>query len=70
MKANSYVPKNPLDPTLTQAWNKGREAGKKEALDQFYGFLKDRMQTLTEIEGIGDKTAWKIQEHFLKVMKE
>jgi len=56
---------NPLDPVLTQAWNKGREAGKKEALDHFYKFLIGRMDTLKDIEGIGDKTAWKIQKHFL-----
>lgn len=61
---------SPIDPMLTQAWNKGREAGKQEALDQFYGFLKERMESLTEIEGVGSKTAMKIQMHFLDVMKE
>lgn len=57
-----------MDPALIQAWNKGREAGKKEALDKFYKFLVGQMETLTDIDGIGDKTAWKIHEHFLKEM--
>ncbi len=58
--------KNPLDPTLMKAWNKGREEGKNEATEKFYRFLVGRMESLTEIEGVGKKTAFKIQTHFLE----
>ncbi len=57
---------SPLDPTLMQAWNKGYAAGQKEATEIFHKFLEDRMQTIQEIDGIGEKTAWKIHEHFIK----
>lgn len=57
--------RNLLDPTAIKAWNKGREAGKKEATDIFYEFLAGRMQTLTEIEGVGEKIAAKIRLHML-----
>lgn len=57
---------SPMDPNLIVAWNKGREAGKKEATEMFNNFLIEKMQTLTEISGIGEKIAWKIQEHFLQ----
>lgn len=48
----------------------GYEKGKADALQAYYDFLMDRMQTLTDIPGIGEKTAWKIQEHFLKGMEK
>ncbi|WP_342512272.1 hypothetical protein MKY34_16835 [Sporosarcina sp. FSL K6-1522] len=57
--------RNPLDPTVMMAWNKGREAGKKEATEIFYEFLTGKMQTLTEIDGVGEKTAAKIRLHML-----
>lgn len=59
-----------MDPALIQAWNKGREAGKQEATEMFHEFLIGRMETLVDLPGVGDKTAWKIQEHFLKEMEE
>lgn len=61
---------NPLDPELTRVWNKGREAGKKEATETFYQFLKERMEKLEEIDGVGKKTAFKVHMHFLEAMKE
>lgn len=57
--------RNLLDPTAIKAWNKGREAGKKEATDIFYEFLAGRMLSLTDIEGVGEKTAEKIRLHML-----
>lgn len=54
-----------MDPKLTRAWNKGREAGRREALEEFHLFLGGKMSTLTEIDGIGIKTAKKIQMHVL-----
>lgn len=61
---------NPMDPKLIEAWNKGRKAGYAEAEQTLAKFISDKMQSLTELEGIGEKTAWKIQEHFLKGMVE
>ena len=36
-----------------------------EAVEKFNAFLIERMQTIEEVEGIGEKTAWKIQKHLL-----
>lgn len=60
---------NPLDPTLMKAWNSGRNAGITEARDEFHKFLTEKMQTLTDIQGIGEKTAWKIHEHFIRELE-
>lgn len=57
--------KNPLDPAAMMAWNKGREVGKKEATETFYEYLTGKMQALTDIEGVGEKTAAKIRLHML-----
>lgn len=57
--------KGPLDPRLTKAWNSGREAGRKEAIQEFHLFLGDKMSTLTQIDGVGNKTAKKIMRHVL-----
>lgn len=57
---------NPLNPMLMQAWNKGYKAGQGETSEQFAAFLNERMESLLEIEGIGEKTAWKVQEHFIQ----
>lgn len=57
--------KNPLDPTLMKAWNKGREAGRKEAVEEFHLYFGQKMSTLMEIDGIGAKTAQKVIRHVL-----
>lgn len=57
---------SPLDPVLMQTWNKGYAAGQKEATNIFHKFLEERMQTIQDIDGIGEKTAWKIHEHFIR----
>lgn len=62
--------RGPLDPALIKAWNKGREAGKKEAIELFMKLVNDRMDTITEIKGIGEQRAWQIREHFIKGMEE
>lgn len=60
----------PLNPELMKAWNKGRESGRKEATEMFYEFIKERMEALEEIGGIGSKTAFKVQMHFLSEMEK
>lgn len=64
MNAYKLKPKSGRNPV----YQRGYEAGRDEALDIFHSFLSNRMQTITDIPGIGEKTAWKIQEHFLQGM--
>lgn len=63
---NAIRKPSPMNPHLIQVWNKGREAGKKEATELFHEFLTERMQTLQDIPGIGEKTAWKVHQHFIE----
>lgn len=55
-----------MSPAMRKTFNKGKEAGVKEATDIFHSFLSERMQTLMTIPGIGEKTAWKVHEHFIE----
>lgn len=61
--------KGPLNPHLMEAWNSGRKAGRKEALQDFHLFLGDKMSTLTQIDGVGAKMAKKIMQHVLLEVK-
>lgn len=48
----------------------GYHVGKTEAATLFSNFLDDRMNTLTDIEGVGDKTALKVYQHFMGVLED
>lgn len=61
---------SPLDPALMQAWNKGRLSAEKEFTEKFATYLSEKISTLPTIPGIGEKTAWKIHEHFLEGMED
>lgn len=61
---------NPLDPIYLKGFNDGTKNGEKQALEKFYNFIVDRMNTIQEVEGIGEKTAWKIHKHLLDGMVE
>lgn len=56
---------NPLDPNYMKGFNDGVTHGKKETFNKFTDYLMERLRTLGEIEGIGEKTIWKIHKHFL-----
>lgn len=56
--------RGPLDQTVMNAWNKGREAGRREAIEIFQEYLAECMDTLETIPGIGDRLALRIFEHF------
>jgi len=60
---------SPLDPVYLKGFNDGRKDGAKEAVEKFNAYLIDRMQTLEEIEGVREKTAWKIHKHLLDGME-
>lgn len=71
-KGSSPIKKIPafLDPSLNEAWNKGKQAGYNQAADIFHAFLNERIQTLREIEGIGEKTVEKVYKHLHDGMKK
>jgi hypothetical protein len=55
---------------VMQAWNRGFNAGAREQNKQDTELMLEWLGKLEEIPGIGEKTAWKIREHFLDFMKE
>ena len=61
---------SPLDPKLMAAWNKGFAAGAKQQMKQDTEIMMEWLGRIEEIPGIGEKTAWKIREHFLDFMRE
>lgn len=44
-----------IDPVLIKTWTKGRDAWKCEATETFNSFLMDKMQTVKDIPGIGER---------------
>ncbi|MCJ8008919.1 hypothetical protein ACFFF5_21125 [Lederbergia wuyishanensis] len=68
MNAYQLKPKSKRNPVFQKGFEQGRQVGYQEATDIFHKFLSERMQTLTDIPGIGEKTAWKVHEHLLKGM--
>lgn len=61
---------NPLNPVYLKGFNDGSKHGEQQALEKFHHFITDRMATLEEIPGVGEKTAWKIHKHLLDGMIE
>jgi hypothetical protein len=55
---------------VMQAWNRGFNAGAREQNKQDTELMLEWLGKLEEIPGIGEKTAWKIREHFLDFMRE
>lgn len=64
MNAYKLKPKAKRNPVYQQGFEQGRQAGKHKAVDMFHAFLIERMASLTDVEGIGEKTALKVFEHF------
>ena len=61
---------SPFHPEVMKAWNRGFEAGAKRQNELDTQLMLEWLGKLEEIPGIGEKTAWKIREHFLGFMKE
>ncbi|MGG3841836.1 hypothetical protein [Anoxybacillus kestanbolensis] len=61
---------SPFHPDIMAAWNKGFEAGTKQQNELDTQLMMEWLGKLEEIPGIGEKTAWKICEHFLEFMRE
>jgi hypothetical protein len=61
---------SPFDTKLMEAWNRGFSAGAREQNKQDTELMLEWLGKLEEIPGIGEKTAWKIREHYLDFMKE
>jgi hypothetical protein len=55
---------------VMQAWNRGFSAGAREQNKQDTELMMEWLGKLEEIPGIGEKTAWKIREHYLEFMRE
>lgn len=56
--------------TSNPVYVKGYEAGRQSSAKLLAAYMDDRMNTLTEIEGIGDKTALKVYQHFMGVLED
>lgn len=61
---------SPLDPIYLKGFNDGTKHGEKQALEKFYNFITERMDTIEKVEGIGERTAWKIHKHLFDGMVE
>lgn len=57
------------NPVYLRGFNEGMKHGEQVALDKIYGYIKERIMTIHEIEGVGEKTAWKIHKHLLDGME-
>lgn len=55
---------------VMQAWNHGFNTGAKHQNELDTKLMLEWLGKLEEIPGIGEKTAWKIREHFLDFMRE
>nr|WP_259547958.1 hypothetical protein [Heyndrickxia oleronia] len=64
-RAKLPAPK-PMDPVLIEAYNRGRAMGCKVQHEANIEQLVKVLQGIEEIPGIGEKTAWKVREFFLK----
>lgn len=61
---------NILDPRYMKGFNDGLTQAKKEATNALNEFLTERMESLTNIPGIGPATAEKIHFHFIERLYE
>ena len=57
---------SPFHIEVMAAWNKGFAAGAREQRKSDIEHLVKILEGLEEIPGIGEKTAWKVREFFLK----
>jgi hypothetical protein len=61
---------SPFQKEVMAAWNRGFSAGAREQNKLDSELMLEWLGKLEEIPGIGEKTAWKICEHYLDFMKE
>ncbi|WP_230459198.1 hypothetical protein [Geobacillus thermodenitrificans] len=61
---------SPFHPDVMKAWNRGFDAGAKRQNELDTKLMLEWLGKIEEIPGIGEKTAWKIREHFLDFMRE
>jgi DNA uptake protein ComE-like DNA-binding protein len=59
-----------LNPMVIQAFNRGFSDGAKEQRDQDNELLVKKLQGLTSLKRVGEKTAERIIEYFLKGLKK
>jgi aminoglycoside phosphotransferase (APT) family kinase protein len=57
---------SPIDPKLMEAWNRGFSAGAREQRKADIEHLVKILESLEEVPGVGEKTAWKVREFFLQ----
>mgnify|MGYP001770226494 CR=1 FL=1 len=61
---------SPFQKEVMAAWNRGFSAGAREQNKQDTELMLEWLGKLEEIQGIAEKTAWKIREHYLEFMRE
>jgi hypothetical protein len=61
---------SPFQKEVMAAWNQGFIAGAKRQNQLDTKLMLEWLGKLEEIPGIGEKTAWKIREHYLEFMME
>ena len=61
---------DPLDPAYMKGFNAGLKAGKNQAAALMSDFIVERMESLQDVPGIGEKTADKVSFHFLDRMEK
>jgi hypothetical protein len=59
------IASSPLDPLLMKAWRTGFNAGSAEQRKSDIENVVKLLEKLEQIDGIGEKTAWKIRKLFL-----
>ena len=61
---------SPLDPTVLKAYNMGVSAGIKRNKEETAENFAQLLTNLDSVPGIGEKTALKIAEYFMKQFEE
>ncbi|MCQ6275771.1 hypothetical protein JMM81_12475 [Bacillus sp. V3B] len=64
-REQKVVAPSPLDPHIMQAWHSGYSQGASEQRKSDIENVVQLLENLEEIDGIGEKTAWKIRKLFL-----
>ncbi|MFJ8268509.1 hypothetical protein [Peribacillus asahii] len=64
IKRGSKAP-SPINQEMMLAWNRGYSAGSAEQRKSDIESVVKLLENLEQIEGIGEKTAWKIRKMFL-----
>ena len=69
IKRGSKSP-SPINQEMMLAWNRGFSAGAAEQRKQDIDAVMNLLGNLEQLEGIGEKTAWKIRKMFLDAFEQ